>query len=92
MGRAKYTGRSDDNAESLKQRFDTFKAETLPTVEHFKSKNKCTEIDTSLERPEVYKLVRENLSEFTNESLAAQPLSERAEMLLGLRPFPKSEN
>ena len=92
MGRAKYTGRSDDNAESLKQRFDTFKDETLPTVEQFKSSKKCIEIDTSLERQAVYELVCENLAEFTDETLAAQPLNERAEMLLGIRPFPKSNN
>lgn len=92
MGRAKYTGRSDDNAESLKQRFDTFKDETLPTVEQFKSSKKCIEIDTSLERQAVYELVCENLAEFTDETLAAQPFNERAEMLLGIRPFPKSNN
>lgn len=91
LGRAKYTGRSDDNTESLKRRFDTFKAETLPTVDHFRSKGKCVEIDTSQERQIVYNMVAENLSEFTDEDLAAQPLSERAEMLLGLRPYPKKK-
>ncbi|MDG1873819.1 MAG: nucleoside monophosphate kinase [Mariniblastus sp.] len=90
LGRAKYTGRSDDNIESIKLRFDTFKAETLPTVELFKSKNKCVEIDTSLERQAVYAVVENHLSEFTDDEFAAKPLTERAEMLLGLRPFPKS--
>jgi len=89
LARAKYTGRVDDNVESLKSRFDTFKAETLPTVELFKSRNECVEIDTSLDRQAVYDLVRSNLSQFTDESLANQPLTERAEMLLGIRPFPK---
>ena len=89
LGRAKYTGRSDDNVESLKIRFDTFKAETLPTVEFFREKSMCIEIDTSLDRQSVYKLVAENLSEFTDPEAAAKPLTERAEMLLGLRPFPK---
>lgn len=91
LGRAKYTGRSDDNVEALKQRFDTFKAETLPTVELFHSKNKVVEIDTSQGRQDVYHVVAENLSEFTDEEAAARPLSERAEMLLGLRPFPKKK-
>ncbi len=91
LGRAKYTGRSDDNVEALKQRFDTFKAETLPTVELFRDKNKVTEIDTSQGRQDVYNIVAENLSEFTDEDAAARPLSERAEMLLGLRPFPKKK-
>ncbi|MEP3482024.1 MAG: nucleoside monophosphate kinase [Fuerstiella sp.] len=91
LGRAKYTGRSDDNLESLKHRFDTFKQETLPTVEHFRSKNKCIDIDTSHDRQAVYEAVASHLAEYTNEELAAQPLTERAEMLLGLRPFPKDK-
>jgi UMP-CMP kinase len=91
MGRAKYTGRSDDNVESVKLRFDTFKAETLPTVELFKSQDRCVEVDTSQDRQAVYALVASNLAEHTDEDLAARPLTERAEMLLGLRPFPKNE-
>ena len=88
LGRAKYTGRSDDNIESVKLRFDTFKAETLPTVELFRSKNRCVEIDTSQDRQTVYSLVTENLAEHTDSELAAKPLTERAELLLGLRAYP----
>jgi len=89
LGRAKYSGRKDDNIESIKLRFDTFKAKTLPTVELFRSKDKCIDIDTSLDRQAVYALVANSLAEFTDQIAAAKPLSERAEMLLGLRPFPK---
>lgn len=89
LGRAKYTGRCDDNVESLKLRIDTFKAETLPTVELFKSKGKCVEIDTSQDRQAVYALVSSHLAEYTDREFAARPLTERAEMLLGLRPYPK---
>jgi len=89
LGRAKYSGRSDDNVESIKVRFDTFKAETLPTVELFRSQAKCVEVDTSQDRQAVYALVANHLAEHTDKNLATQPLSERAEMLLGLRPFPK---
>ncbi|EGF25064.1 nucleoside monophosphate kinase [Rhodopirellula baltica] len=88
LARAKYTGRQDDNLVSLKSRFDTFKKETLPTVKFFKSQNRCVELDTSQDRQAVYKLVCEQLSEHTDCELANKPLSERAEMLLGLRPFP----
>ena len=91
LARAKYTGRSDDNVESLKLRFDTFKAETLPTVELFKSQHKCVEVDTGQDREAVYALVSSHLAEHTDEELAAKPLTERAEMLLGLRPYPKPE-
>lgn len=89
LGRAKYSDRSDDNVESMKLRFDTFKAETLPTLELFKSKNKVVEIDASQDRSSVYALVTENLAAHTDPDRAAQPLTEKSEMLLGLRPYPK---
>jgi len=88
LGRAKYSGRGDDNIKSVRLRFDTFKAETLPTVEFFKSRGRCAEIDTSQDRQSVYNLLRENLAEYTDLSFAAQPLTEKAEILLGLRPYP----
>lgn len=90
LGRARYSGRSDDNVESMKLRFDTFKAETLPTVELFKSNNKCVEVDTSQDRQAVYALVRRHLAEYTDRKFAEKPLTERAEILLGLRPYPKA--
>ncbi|MEX1199858.1 MAG: nucleoside monophosphate kinase [Methylophaga sp.] len=89
LGRAQYSGRSDDNVQSMKVRFETFKAETLPIVEHFKEQGKCVEIDTSEERPAVYELVRTQLAEHTDEDLMTMPLSEKSEILLGLRPYPK---
>ncbi len=73
----------------MKLRFDTFKAETLPTVEFFKSQDKCVEIDTSQDRQAVYAVVRDSLAEFTDKNMAARPLTERAEILLGLRPYPR---
>jgi len=89
LARAKWTGRSDDNVASVKLRFDTFAAETLPTVERFKGQNKCVEIDASQDRQAVYALVASNLAEHTDRELAAQALTEKSEMILGLRPFPK---
>ena len=92
LGRAKFSGRSDDNIESIKLRFDTFKAETLPIVELFRSKGKCVEIDTSQGRQDVYNMVVEHLAEHTDEEYAAKPLTERSEILLGLRPWPKRKD
>jgi len=88
LSRAKYSGRSDDNVESMKLRFDTYKAETLPTVEHFKSKNKCSEIDTSKDRPSVFEKFSSELADYTDAQYVNQPLTERAEILLGLKPYP----
>ena len=89
LGRAKYSGRSDDNVESMKLRFDTFKAKTLPTLEFFQNKNKVVEVDASQSREEVYALVGKSLEAYTDPELIAQPLTEKSEMLLGLRPYPK---
>ena len=74
----------------MKLRFDTFKAETLPTVEYFKSKNRCVEVDTSQDRQAVYALVVSSLAKYTDGTFATKPLTERAEMLLGLRPYPRT--
>ena len=89
LSRAKYSGRKDDNSESLKQRFDTFKEVTLPTVELFKSRNRCVEIDTSVDRESVYELVVAHLSEHTEDAWTSRPLSERSEILLGRKPYSK---
>lgn len=89
LGRAKYSGRSDDNVESMKLRFDTFKEETLPTVEFFKSKNKCIDLDTSQDRQTVFALVTSHLAEYTATEVGNAPLTERAEVLLGLRAHAK---
>lgn len=89
LGRAQYSGRSDDNVESMKARFESFKAETLPIVEHFKAQGKCVEIDTSQDRQTVYDLVRLQLADQTDAARMARPLTEDAEILLGVRPYPK---
>lgn len=88
LGRAKYSGRSDDNIESVKLRFDTFKAKTLPTLEVFQSKKKVVQVDASQGREDVYALVTKSLERFTDPERAAQPLTEQSEILLGLRPYP----
>lgn len=88
LSRAKYSGRSDDNIDSMKLRFDTYKSQTLPTVELFKNSDKCIEIDSSQDRESVYAQVVKSLAEHTDKSLVDKPLTNKAEMLLGLRPFP----
>ena len=92
LGRAKFTGRSDDNIENLRLRFETFKAETLPTVDLFRNKDLCVEIDTSQSRQAVYAQIKDSLAEFTHPDAADRPLTEKSEMLLGLRPFPKKQS
>ena len=89
LSRAKYSGRSDDNVKSMKLRFDTYKAETLPTIDYFKNKNKCIEIDTSQDRESVYKNVVGYLANYTDSGHVVENLTEQSEILLGLRPYPR---
>ena len=89
MGRAKFSGRSDDNLDSMKLRFDTFKAETLPTVDFFKSKSKCVEVDASQDRLSVYTVLKANLTKHTDAKLSLKAFTEKSEVLLGLRSYPK---
>lgn len=91
LGRAPFTGRVDDNVGSMKLRFDTFKALTLPTVEHFIGIGKCVEIDTSLDRQTVFKIVCDELKKYGNHGSQPKQLTERAEILLGLKPYPRAE-
>lgn len=89
LGRAPFSGRSDDNVDSMRLRFETFKAETLPIVNHFRQQGKCSEIDTSLNRQAVYELVRQQLAGKSDADVVNRPLCERSEILLGLKPYPK---
>ena len=52
--RAKTSGRTDDNPESLKKRFAVFKGESLPIVEHFEAKGKVRKVDALGGIEEVY--------------------------------------
>lgn len=89
LGRASYSGRKDDNVESLRLRFNTYKNETMPIVNLFRKKKQCIEVDSSLAREAVYALVKESLSEMTDRTRLEAPLTEHSECLLGLRAWPK---
>jgi adenylate kinase family enzyme len=64
LGRALVSGRTDDNVESIKLRFETFKAETLPTVEFFQREHTCVEVDTSPDPATVFATVSRILARF----------------------------
>ena len=91
LGRAKFSGRKDDNIESLRKRFNTYKTETMPVVDVFRERKLVAEIDSSPARPEVWARVKALLSPWSDAKLAAQPLSNHSECLLGLRKWPKKK-
>ncbi|KAF4578676.1 UMP-CMP kinase [Pleurotus pulmonarius] len=54
LERGKTSGREDDNAESIKKRFQTYKNETMPVIEHYQALGKVAEIDSSATIDEVH--------------------------------------
>ncbi|MCP4920302.1 MAG: AAA family ATPase [Proteobacteria bacterium] len=75
LGRAKFSGRADDNVASMKLRFDTFKAKTLPTLELFRDNDKVVEVDASQGREDVYAVVRKSLEADTDPARLGSPVS-----------------
>ena len=61
MSRAKSSGREDDNPETIKKRFDTYKTETLPIVDEFNNSGKVIRIDASKGKDEVYEILKGEL-------------------------------
>lgn len=59
LKRGETSGRSDDNIESIKKRFATFKMETLPVVEYFLHQGLCTKLDGSKSVDEVWAATKE---------------------------------
>ncbi|KAF5391760.1 hypothetical protein D9757_001627 [Collybiopsis confluens] len=47
LERGKTSGREDDNEESIKKRFNTYKEQTMPVIEHYERLGKVIQIDSS---------------------------------------------
>lgn len=52
------SGRSDDNLESLKKRFNTFYVDSLPIIEHYAAQNLVRKIDGSPEPLAIFEKVK----------------------------------
>lgn len=55
LERGKTSGREDDNVESIKKRFNTYKETTMPVIQHYEALGKVAEIDSSPPVEEVHK-------------------------------------
>jgi len=62
LERGKTSGRADDNAESIKKRFVTYKEQTMPVIEHYRQLGKVAEIDSTVSIDEVHKKTSEAVS------------------------------
>ncbi|KAF8061439.1 UMP-CMP kinase [Lyophyllum atratum] len=54
LQRGKTSGREDDNVESIKKRFRTYKADTMPVIEYYTRLGKVAEVDSTAGVEEVY--------------------------------------
>jgi len=52
------SGRSDDNEESLKKRFDTYVNSTMPIIDRFRKQDAVRQIDATRSEDEVFSEVR----------------------------------
>ncbi|ETW85579.1 hypothetical protein HETIRDRAFT_438339 [Heterobasidion irregulare TC 32-1] len=57
--RGQTSGRADDNVESIKKRFGTYKEQTMPVIEHYAKLNKIAKIDSSPTVEEVHAVASE---------------------------------
>lgn len=63
LDRGKTSGRSDDNAESIKKRFRTFVETSMPVVDYFESQGRVVKVVATKTPDQVYKETREKLEE-----------------------------
>lgn len=62
LNRGKTSGRSDDNAESIKKRFKTFIEQSMPVVDKFAQEGKVEKIKAISSPEEVYAETKQRLS------------------------------
>ena len=62
LNRGKTSGRSDDNAESIKKRFRTFIEQSMPVVDKFAREGKVEKINATMTPIEVYTETEQRLA------------------------------
>lgn len=70
LKRGETSGRSDDNSETIKKRFQTFIGKTLPVIEYYGNLNKVTKIDATRDVDVVFNDVCEMFGIMSGSSIA----------------------
>jgi len=55
LKRGESSGRSDDNLESIKKRFNTYKDQTMPIIHYYDKKGKVAKIDADRDEDQIWK-------------------------------------
>ncbi|MBI5078849.1 adenylate kinase [Candidatus Saganbacteria bacterium] len=58
LGRAALEGRTDDNKDAIRTRFEVYEKETRPLIERYAKKGKLLSLDASLSIAEVFKKLK----------------------------------
>lgn len=61
LKRGETSGRSDDNAETIRKRFNTFQKETKPIVELYRKQKKVEEISAEGDVEDIYAKIKESI-------------------------------
>jgi len=62
LQRGETSGRADDNIDSIKKRFNTYRETTMPVIRKYEKLGKVSEIDSSPSVDEVYSKVRDAIN------------------------------
>ena len=68
LERGKTSGRTDDNAESIKKRFKVFEETSMPVVEYFEKQGRVVRIVATKTPEEVYRETKEKVEERLGKS------------------------
>ena len=63
LHRGETSGRSDDNAESIKKRFKTFVETSMPVVEYFEKEGKVVRVEATESPERIYEVVKRRMGE-----------------------------
>lgn len=72
LKRGETSGREDDNIESIKKRFRTFKETSYPVIEYFEKQGKVVKITASASPTDVYVQVKEQLKDKLRPAMIAK--------------------
>lgn len=82
LERAKESGRSDDNIESLRKRFNTFETQTMPVIETLRLIGEDTPLNVySIRGDQTIEKVWEDTQQVMNEVLASDILAANSKLL-----------
>jgi hypothetical protein len=69
LKRGETSGRSDDNAATIRKRFDTFVSQSMPVISHYEQLGKCHRISAVPAPEEVFSMVCHALEPTARASL-----------------------